>query len=176
MLAGLLILGSFVMERGVGFARAYLVRFLAVGGYLLLQIPAYKSLRKRDALIFSIKLGLLSLPLGYLTLWWFPEWRLAWLHLVLVGGLGLITVAVASRVVCGHSGRLELLNAKKGWYVIALVMMLLGVSSRMIGDFIPKILVTHYNYGALCWGIGLLVWAWRILPGVLRPDPRIRDR
>ena len=55
--------------------------------------------------------------------------------------------------------------------VIALAMMLFGVSSRMIGDFIPKILITHYNYGALCWGIGLLVWAWKVIPNVLTPDP-----
>ncbi len=83
----------------------------------------------------------------------------------------MVTLSIASRVVLRHAGRNDVLMGKKGWFVIAIVMLLLGVTSRMIGDFVPKILVTHYNYGALCWGIGLLVWAWKVIPKVLTPDP-----
>lgn len=172
LFVGLLVVATFFVEAGGWHRIAYVARFLTVGAYLFAQMPALFTTRlKRDAVVFSIKLGLLCLPLGYLTLALFPEWRVAWLHLVLVGGLALIALAVATRVILGHSGRRDLLTGKKGWFIISLVMMLFGMSSRMIGDFIPKILITHYNYGALCWGIGLLVWAWKVIPNVLTPDP-----
>ena len=165
------IIGSFFLEAGGQFRPAYAIRFVAIGGYIFFLVPGIWRPLKRDAIVFGIKFGLLSIPLGYLTLTLFPAWRIAWLHLSLAGGLGLVTLSIASRIVLRHAGRNDILLAKKGWFVIAIVMLLFGVTSRMIGDFIPKILITHYNYGALCWGIGLLVWAWKVIPNVLVPDP-----
>lgn len=169
--AGVAILGSFFLEAGGQFRVAYAIRFVAIGGYILFLLPGIWRPLKRDAIVFGIKFGLLSIPLGYLTLTLFPAWRVAWLHLALAGGLGMVTLSIASRIVLRHAGRNDILMGKKGWFIIAIVMLLLGVTSRMIGDFIPKILITHYNYGALCWGIGLLVWAWKVIPKVLTPDP-----
>lgn len=172
LVAGLLIVVTFFIEASGRYRLAYVLRFVVIGGYLFVHLRALLTTRlKRDAVVFSIKFGVLCLPLGYLTLAVFPEWRIAWLHLVLVGGLAIVTLSVATRVILGHSGRRDLLMGRKGWFVIALVMMLFGLTSRMIGDFIPKILITHYNYGALCWGIGLAVWAWKVIPNVLTPDP-----
>jgi len=169
--AALVMVGSFLLEAGGHFRVAYTIRFVAIGGYILYLLPGIWRRLKRDAIVFGIKFGVLSIPLGYLTLALFPAWRVAWLHFALAGGLGMVTLSIASRIILRHSGRGDILMAKKGWFVISVVMLALGVTSRMIGDFIPKILVTHYNYGALCWGIGLLVWAWKVIPNVLIPDP-----
>lgn len=169
--AGLAIVGSFFLEASGQFRLAYAIRFVAISGYIFYLLPGIWRRLRRDAIVFGIKFGLLSIPLGYLTLTLFPAWRIAWLHLALAGGLGLVTLSIASRVVLRHAGRNDILMGQKGWFIIAIVMLLFGVTSRMIGDFIPKILVTHYNYGALCWGIGLLVWAWKVIPKVLTRDP-----
>ena len=52
-----------------------------------------------------------------------------------------------------------------------LLLMLLGLVSRISGDFLPGIQTTHYLYGAGCWIAGAVVWAACVLPRVLRPDP-----
>jgi uncharacterized protein involved in response to NO len=48
--------------------------------------------------------------------------------------------------------------------------MLIGMASRMSGDFLPRLQKSHYIYGALTWMAGLILWAWVVLPSVLRPD------
>ncbi len=168
---GLVIVGSFFIEATGKLRIAYALRCAAIGGYLLFLCPGILRKLRRDAIVFGIKYGLLVIPLGYLTLTIFPAWRVAWLHLALAGGLGMVTLSIASRIVLRHAGRNDIFKGKKGWFIISLVMLLLGVTSRMIGDFVPKILITHYNYGALCWGLGILVWAWKVIPNVLTPDP-----
>jgi hypothetical protein len=45
--------------------------------------------------------------------------------------------------------------------------MLLGMATRISGDFWPKILASHYNYGALLWIAGVVLWAIYVLPKVL---------
>ncbi len=57
------------------------------------------------------------------------------------------------------------------WLTTAAVLMLLGLASRISGDFLPGIQRTHYLYGAACWIAGAVVWAACVLPRVLRPDP-----
>ena len=41
------------------------------------------------------------------------------------------------------------------------------MATRISGDFWPKILASHYTYGALFWIAGALVWAGKVLPKVL---------
>jgi len=78
-----------------------------------------------------------------------PETAL--LHLSLVGGLGILTFAVATRVVFGHSGHQALLQAPNRWLVAAVSLMLLGMATRISGEFWPTVLATHYSYGAVIW-------------------------
>lgn len=42
---------------------------------------------------------------------------------------------------------------------------------RIRADFKQTLLVTHSSYGAVLWVIRALIWAWRVLPKVLTPDP-----
>ena len=44
--------------------------------------------------------------------------------------------------------------------------MLFGMGTRISGDFWPKIMASHYIYGALLWIGGALVWAFYVLPKV----------
>ena len=44
--------------------------------------------------------------------------------------------------------------------------MILGLTSRIVGDFLPRIMGTHYNYGAFTWIAGALLWAVCVLPKV----------
>ena len=83
-----------------------------------------------------------------------------------MGGFAVITFVVATRVAFGHSGNLQRLKAGNRWLIISVGMMLFGMATRISGDFWPKIMASHYNYGALLWAAGVFLWAWKVLPKV----------
>lgn len=50
--------------------------------------------------------------------------------------------------------------------LISTGLMLFGMATRISGDFWPKVLVSHYTYGAILWIAGVLVWSGCVLPKV----------
>ena len=70
----------------------------------------------------------------------------------------------------GHSGNLAHLTLPNHWLKISVGLMLLGMATRISGDFLPRILVSHYNYGALLWTSGVLLWSIYTLPKLLLAD------
>src|SRR5690606_8225364 len=96
--------------------------------------------------------------------------RVALLHLTLIGGFAVITFVVATRVVFGHSGNIALLKGRNLWLLFALALMLFGMATRISGDYWPRIMASHYIYGAISWISGVLIWAWYVLPKVLMAD------
>lgn len=164
--AGVSILVSFALEASGYFRAAYAIRFVAAGTYLLHQIPWFRQTRPDTTLSKTLKLGLVLVVLGFAAVAILPEFKVALLHVTFVGGFAVITFAVATRVIFGHSGASHLLLKRHWWLWIALALMLLGAMSRIVGDFIPRIMVTHYNYAAACWIAGTLIWAIRVLPRV----------
>ena len=169
--AGLCLLLTYVVEafgwsRVAGTARAFI--FVA---YLAYEMPLERLRWNWRGVQWQLIAGIACIPLGILAAGWFPPLRATLLHLELVGGFALITTGVATRVVFGHSGVRERLERFHPWLTAAALLMLAGLATRMSGDFLPGIQVTHYLYGAGLWLGGMLVWAACVLPRVLRPDP-----
>lgn len=163
---GGLIVASFVVE-ALGHGRvAHAVRGLVAAAYLVRQVPFHRSKIPKNAVSWVLRAGFAAAWLGLLTIAVFPEWRVALLHTTLVGGLAVITFVVATRVIFGHSGNLRLLSLRNRWLWIAWGLMIFGMLSRIVGDFLPRIMASHYNYGAACWIAGVLLWAAYVLPKV----------
>jgi uncharacterized protein involved in response to NO len=167
---GLTIIGSFVLEANGEHRFAYALRFGATMFYLVLEFPFRAAPKVRTALGASLHLAFASLAIGFLLVTLFPDYRTGWLHLTLIGGFAVVTFVVATRVVFGHSGNLEKLKKGNAWLMVAVSMMLLGMATRISGDFWPKIMASHYNYGALLWAGGVLIWSVRVLPKVLQAE------
>jgi uncharacterized protein involved in response to NO len=169
--AGVAILASFAIEAKGQPRAGSALRFLVSAGYLYWQVPFFRSKVRGSSLVAALRIAFLLLPAGFLAVTLFPAYRVALLHLTLIGGFSVLTLCVAIRVVFGHSGQQAALSARHRWLTLAVVLMLLGMVTRISGDYWPKILTTHYSYGALLWAAGLMLWAIRVLPAVRRPDP-----
>jgi uncharacterized protein involved in response to NO len=117
-----------------------------------------------------LRVAFAALVSGFIAVALWPAFRVSLLHLTLIGGFAVVTFTVATRVVFGHSGNLEKLHGRNWWMLVAVALMLLGMATRISGDFWPRILVTHYSIGAVIWITGVLVWSWFVLPKVLRAD------
>ena len=169
--AGIVVLLSFVIEARGWDRTGYAIRFAVAGAYLLREVPIYRSALHKNTIRGCLAVAIALLLTGFLVVVIYPINRVAVLHLTLVGGFAVLTFAVAVRVVFGHSGNYPLLGRPNRWLIVAVSLMLLGMATRISGDFFPHIRVSHYNYGALAWIIGTVVWAAYVLPKVHFRDP-----
>lgn len=167
---GLTVVVSFVVEVQGWYRSAYAIRFLAVAVYFGRELPLWRSGLTGNAIVWSLRVAVIMILLGLLSVAVMPDYRIALLHILLVGGLGLITIIVATRVVFGHSGNGPALFGPNRWMWWCSGLILIGMATRISGDFLPHIMASHYNYGVLCWAVGMGIWAWKVLPKVLVPD------
>src|SRR5262245_14456193 len=168
--AGACIIASFFMEVEGWFRAAHATRFATTLAYLALEFPFHRAPKFSNALGASLRIAFTALVSGFIVIALWPAFRVSWLHLTLIGGFAVVTFTVATRVVFGHSGDLEKLHGRNWWMLVAVALMLLGMATRISGDFWPRILVTHYSIGAVIWITGVLVWSRFVLPNVLRAD------
>ena len=168
--AGLLIVISFVLEAAGWFRAGPALRFATTFTYLLAEIPVFKPMRSNNALAKSLRIAFALLIAGFFCVALWPEYRVALLHLTLMGGFAVLTMTVATRVIFGHSGNLHRLTAPNRWLLIAVGLMLLAMATRISGDIWPKVLVSHYVYGAIIWTVAVVLWGAYVLPKVLVRD------
>jgi hypothetical protein len=168
--AGTIVLVSYVLEIAGWPRTSGTIRALILCGYLAYEMPLEKIRWSWRGVHWLLILGLISIPVGILAAGWLPRMRATLLHLELVAGFALITLGVATRVLFGHSGARDKLERFNVYIGLAVVLILLGMASRISGDFLPAIQTTHYLYGAGCWIVGCLIWGAFALPRVLRPD------
>jgi uncharacterized protein involved in response to NO len=167
---GVLVIVSFFVESAGRIRLAYGLRFGATLVYLLLEFPFRLAPKMTNALGIALRIAFVSLIGGFVLIAIYPAYRVGLLHLTLIGGFAVITFAVATRVLFGHSGNLEKLKLKNRWLLVAVGLMLFGMATRISGDFWPKIMFSHYSYGALVWIMGVAIWAFFALPKVLQAD------
>jgi len=167
---GVLVILSFFVESAGRIRLAYGLRFGATLVYLMLEFPFRLAPKMTNALGIALWTAFVSLISGFILIAIYPAYRVGLLHLTLIGGFAVITFSVATRVLFGHSGNLEKLKLKNRWLLVAVGLMLFGMATRISGDFWPKIMFSHYSYGALIWIIGVAIWAFFALPKVMHTD------
>lgn len=163
-----LFLGSFVLE-AVHFQllsqllRAGVMTFIAFFFWKLHRLPSRKAVQS-----WWLWISAWSLLLGQWGICFLPAYRIHLLHVVLVSGLGTMTLMIASRVILshGHHG-LQWEKNSKGLFFGALLLSLAGFT-RLSAGFAPHIYQSHLLYAAYTWILGLVVWGALFLPKVFR--------
>jgi uncharacterized protein involved in response to NO len=169
-LAGTLIFASFFIEANGSIRFAYALRFVVTAGYMLLEMPLNAGPGGTNVFGAAIRISLIGIVSGFLAVALFPAYRVGLLHLTLVGGFAVITFVVATRVLFGHSGKIAQLKGRNRWFLVTIALMLFGMATRISGDFWPKIMASHYNYGSVLWIAGVALWGFYTLPKVLIRD------
>ncbi len=179
LLAGLGIFLSYFVEACVakevnselGIRLGYGMR-LAIGVLLLAQLPIWKASGLEYYLNF-IRIALVSILAGLALPIVFPQYVMAWQHIIFIPGFLLITIAVASRVIAAHGGNVGILSAHRRWSLTLAILMVMGASSRVSTEIWPGAYLLHLACASFFVLAALWVWSAIFLPLVLRrPLPR----
>ena len=156
--AGVFIVISFLFE-AYGLAMAgQLLRAAVVLGWFALETPLLERTGIATTPGNAARWALAGLIAGLACAAVWPLARVGSLHLFFVSGLGLVTLAVGTRVILGHAGRHDLLGGRILWLRWVTGLLILAAATRMTSDFIPAVRVSHHIYAAWTWAIAGLVW------------------
>lgn len=169
--AGLAILGTYLAQASGWAASAPVARAIIVTTYLMSQCMPFRRGGNTGSLSFMLQIAISCLLLGILISGVSPAFQVAVKHVLFIGGYGLLILAVASRVTWGHSGNIDLAEGKRRSLRIILCIVLLGMTTRVVADFVPAIRVSHHIYAALSWVIAVAIWSWAVLRFVSIADP-----
>ena len=161
-IAGVLFLASFALEAWVGGRTGMALRCVVVAVHLIRSVPGLVSWGKVNGLGLALRWVLPSALGGWLLAMIFPPLRIGSLHLMFIGSLGLLMLAVATRVTLGHNSRHDRLSSPLTWFHGVWVLILFTAATRLTSDFVPKVRVTHFIYAALLWVVILAFWAWKL--------------
>jgi uncharacterized protein involved in response to NO len=143
------------------------LRVVALSLYLGRRMP----FRGHTFLANCLRLGIVTVLVGFAVIAAWPIYRVAGLHIVFIAGFNFIAFTVAIRVVFGHSGNLDLLS-KRLWFFIATgALLYLAMLSRFTADIAPPVRILHLVAGAICWLAAALVWMLKVLPKVAIAEP-----
>ncbi|MEW6057623.1 MAG: NnrS family protein [Bdellovibrionota bacterium] len=139
-----------ILGRGL---RAAACTWIAIGAWKIHRLPRERT-RLSWGLWFSCWLMLLGL-LGNAAL---PAYGAHFLHLTFIGGFGLMTLMIASRVILSHGGHDTELEERSKAIRYATVFIVLAALTRAAAPLTPAIYQSHLTYAAVCWILGLTIW------------------
>ncbi|WP_018289936.1 NnrS family protein [Verrucomicrobium sp. 3C] len=166
--AGLLIVGSFLLEASGKRLVGGLLCTATAAGYLAITVPASPEILNRGTVTVASGLALALSVLGLLLASFLDP--VGSLHVFFLGGIGLMILAVGARVVYGLSGRGFLLRFRFIPFEFAIGGVVVALLARIAADRIPAWRSPLLSTSALLWMGALALWAVAVLPFVLCPD------
>lgn len=168
--AGLLLIGSFAVEAWVGGRAGMFLRAAVVGIHLVRWVPGLVSWSKVNGLGLALRWVLPCAAGGWLLAGWFLPLRIGTLHLMFIGGAGLLMLVAATRIVLGHNERHDRLASPLRWFHAVWGLLLFTAATRLTSDFVPNVRITHFAYAAILWILVLAFWSWMLRRELRAPE------
>ena len=99
-----------------------------------------------------------------------PHWGMAGLHIVFIGGFGLLTFAIATRVVIAH-GKFGLPAEPRVLGVAVVGLLLAALVARIVPELRPEKALHGYALGASLWVLACAWWFAAAWPRIRRLAP-----
>jgi uncharacterized protein involved in response to NO len=93
----------------------------------------------------------------------YAGWKIHSIHIFYIGGLGLLTLMVATRVTLAHGSKRLLLESTSRVLYPVVAMILAASITRFSAGFLPQSYISHLAYAGGLWGIALVIWGWVFL-------------
>ncbi|MCO6432335.1 MAG: NnrS family protein [Deltaproteobacteria bacterium] len=160
---GLTIFVSFFIEaalhREVGIYLRAAAAFLCLARFNVIRIP-----RSRTVIGILAAVSLWCMPLGILLAGMFPEHASGMLHLLYIGGFGLLILTIGAQVISTHGGVHRFWEIYKNGAILIGVTVAASVVVRMSATLFPQHYFLLLGTAAMLFDTALILWG----AGVLR--------
>lgn len=168
---GLVVLASFILEFWEYRSFSEILRAIVGSWVLWSRMKVQEKIRADGFLSRAMKLSLVLMLLGLWVLPFSGGHRVAALHIIFIGGFGLITFVVATRVTLGHSGFEHLFRAPLANLVTTSVLFLIALVLRIFADVKPEYYFQSLAFAGIAWVLGVVNWALSYFQKILFPKP-----
>lgn len=164
VLAALVLVASFLIELRVSSRGGFLLRAAIVLILLLAGAKIWRRPRVPGWHRWLVWIAAWCLPLGYALAAISPAWKQAGMHVVFIGGFGLMTLAVGAHVSLAHGGR-EGAARENHWQAPLLGgLILVALVARVLLNLDPARMFLHMGIAAAAFIAGTVVWLTLVLP------------
>jgi uncharacterized protein involved in response to NO len=125
------------------------------------QAPGKPGLHRR-----LVWLAVWLMPLGLFASGVLPDYRVPALHILFIGGFGLLAFGVATHVAFSHLDLERLALGRPRWVAVVGMAFVLAMLARVIADW-SETYFEHLAWGAGIWMIGSAVWLAFLGPRLL---------
>ncbi len=168
--AGLAVIGGLAVEVAGAPRIGALIRG-AAGVAVLVASGAWRAPSRPGANRWLFWAAAWAIPIGLLAAAAFPDRRVEALHVMFIGGFGLLAFAVGAHVVLGHTGD-EAGQAGRPWPVLVFgALFVIAMGLRATALVAPQHYFGWLGTAAALWLGGAVLWALFLLPRLWRaPD------
>lgn len=170
IIAGLLVIAGFALEVMGNPLIGQLLRAVVILVWFALETPVFRRAKLSTTPGNAVRWAVIGLASGLICAAVWPLTRVGSLHLFFVTGLGLVTMAVGTRVILGHAGHHDLLTGKIVWLRWVVGLLILAATTRMSCDFLPNLRVSHLIYAGWTWAIAAVIWLIALAKYLLRNE------
>ena len=170
LLCGIWLLASYVLEAWGHVSLGRLIMIITLSFYDFVEIPICPPEGNASTLAHALQLGTAAMIVSAAGMLLDPLHTLAWKHVMIIGGFNYITMVVAIHVINAHSGRPAYSASKLVFFRWASAFIWMAIIARVVGEYMPKIYTSHIIYASCFWCVGMLIWAWNVLPRTLIED------
>lgn len=164
-----------ILWLSVTFENAENLRYMLISRAVVSSLVAYRWWKLFEKPQTKSRLGYLIKTSGGLVLagFWLaalqPALSLHWMHLTYIGGFGLMTFTVACRVSLAHGG-FDLSFEWDSKSIVWLGLLMFGSAvTRVSAPIVPNGYLSHLEYAAILWLIGVVLWAYVFVRKMLKP-------
>ncbi|MGB0992567.1 MAG: NnrS family protein [Akkermansiaceae bacterium] len=122
--------------------------------------------QSRGVMPWALRAGIVCLLGGMVATGILQEQKTALEHSLYIGGFGLITMMVATRVIYGHSGQGHQFQKWIKPITVLTGLLLFGMATRISADFLPRVRISHHVYAAILWVVVCIIWGIAVIPSV----------
>ncbi|MCP5537417.1 MAG: NnrS family protein [Akkermansiaceae bacterium] len=187
-LLGVILIFTYWVEVHGGVKMMSWVRVALCGVWITKESGWLLRKKAKGIMPLSLRAGIVCLLGGMVATGILEQNKIALDHMLYIGGFGLITMMVATRVIYGHSGQGDKFQKWVKPVIWCVGLLLFGMATRVSADFMVHInstlRVSHHIYAAACWVVVSIIWGIAVMPSVrkapfptfVKPTPKPTDK
>ena len=168
-------MGILLYLAGQGVTVSYLGLAVVSLVYLFKIWQIQRPSARPSALKYGVRIVAAMIPASFFLIWLQPLMFVTWFHLLFIGCFGLITFAVATRVILAHGSYSIDLEMKSPALWCLVTFLVLGIISRVLYGFSDGMWRTSYlHLAATFWIFAVMSWSWAFLARIFKPGPQAK--